>query len=222
MKGLLIKDIRLMKSQGAVLLAILILAALFLGVVSSDVEPFFVVAYVTIFLSIFVASTISYDEYDNGYLFLMTLPITRKKYVNEKYIFGILISIFAWCVGMAAGTALMIAQGAKTGAGEWIGGNLMYICIAWVFMSIMMPLRLRFDSEKARYANIIMFALIAAVAYGVSKISQYVPENILRNVSAFFNTLGNNGILALCAGIAVAALLISYICSRHIMAKKDF
>lgn len=222
MKGLLIKDIRLMKSQGAVLLAILILAALFLGVVSSDVEPFFVVAYVTIFLSIFVASTISYDEYDNGYLFLMTLPVTRKNYVNEKYIFGILISIFAWCVGMAAGTALMIAQGAKTGAGEWIGGNLMYICIAWVFMSIMMPLRLRFDSEKARYANIIMFALIAAVAYGVSKISQYVPENILRNVSAFFNTLGNNGILALCAGIAVAALLISYICSRHIMAKKDF
>ncbi len=222
MKGLLIKDIRLMKSQGAVLLAILILAALFLGVVSSDVEPFFVVAYVTIFLSIFVASTISYDEYDNGYLFLMTLPVTRKNYVNEKYIFGVLISIFAWCVGMAAGTALMIAQGAKTGAGEWIGGNLMYICIAWVFMSIMMPLRLRFDSEKARYANIIMFALIAAVAYGVSKISQYVPENILRNVSAFFNTLGNNGILALCAGIAVAALLISYICSRHIMAKKDF
>ena len=222
MKGLLIKDIRLMRSQGAVLLAMLILVALFLGVASSDVEPFFVVAYITIFLSIFVASTISYDEYDNGYLFLMTLPITRKKYVNEKYIFGILISIFAWCVGMAAGTALMIAQGAKTGAGEWIGGNLMYVCIAWVFMSIMMPLRLRFDSEKARYANIIMFALIAAVAYGVSKISQYVPENILRNVSAFFNTLGNNGILALCAGIAVAALLISYICSRHIMAKKEF
>ena len=222
MKGLLIKDIRLMRSQGAVLLAMLILVALFLGVASSDVEPFFVVAYITIFLSIFVASTISYDEYDNGYLFLMTLPVTRKNYVNEKYIFGILISIFAWCVGMAAGTALMIAQGAKTGAGEWIGGNLMYVCIAWVFMSIMMPLRLRFDSEKARYANIIMFALIAAVAYGVSKISQYVPENILRNVSAFFNTLGNNGILALCAGIAVTALLISYICSRHIMAKKEF
>ena len=222
MKGLLIKDIRLMRSQGAVLLAMLILVALFLGVASSDVEPFFVVAYITIFLSIFVASTISYDEYDNGYLFLMTLPITRKKYVNEKYVFGILISIFAWCVGMAAGTALMIAQGAKTGAGEWIGGNLMYICIAWVFMSIMMPLRFRFDSEKARYANSIMFALIAAVAYGVSKISQYVPENILRNVSDFFNTLGNNGILALCAGIAVAALLISYICSRHVMAKKEF
>ena len=197
MKGLLIKDIRLLKGQSTILLALLVLVAVFMGVVS-DVSSSFVVAYITIF------------------------PVTRKKYVNEKYIFGILISIFAWCVGMAAGTVLMIAQGAKTGAGEWIGGNLMYICIAWMFMSIMMPLRLRFDSEKARYANIIMFALIAAVAYGVSRISQYVPEDILRNVSAFFNTLGNNGILALCAVAAAAALLISYICSRHIMEKKEF
>ena len=221
MKGLLIKDIRLLKGQSTILLALLVLVAVFMGVVS-DVSSFFVVAYITIFLSIFVASTISYDEYDNGYLFLMTLPVTRKKYVNEKYIFGILISIFAWCVGMAAGTVLMIAQGAKTGAGEWIGGNLMYICIAWVFMSIMTPLRLRFDSEKARYANIFMFALIAAAAYGVSRISQYVPENILGKISGFFSTLGDNGILALCAGIAVAALLVSYICSQRIMAKKEF
>ena len=221
MKGLLIKDIRLMRNQGGLLLAMLILVALFLGVLS-DVAPSFVVAYITIFLSIFVASTISYDEFDNGYLFLMTLPVTRKKYVNEKYIFGIIISIFAWCVGMAAGTALMIAQGAKTGVGEWIGGNLMYICIAWVFMSIMTPLRLRFDSEKARYANIIMFAFIAAAAYGVSRVSQYVPENILGKISGFFSTLGDNGILALCAGIAVAALLVSYICSQRIMAKKEF
>ena len=221
MKGLLIKDIRLMRNQGGLLLAMLILVALFLGVLS-DVAPSFVVAYITIFLSIFVASTISYDEFDNGYLFLMTLPVTRKKYVDEKYIFGIIISVFAWCVGMAAGTALMIAQGAKTGAGEWIGGNLMYICIAWVFMSIMTPLRLRFDSEKARYANIFMFALIAAAAYGVSRISQYVPENILGKISGFFSTLGDNVILALCAGIAVAALLVSYICSQRIMAKKEF
>ena len=123
---------------------------------------------------------------------------------------------------MVTGTVLMIAQGANTGAGEWIGGNLMCICIAWVLMSIMMPLRFKFDSEKARYANIFMFALIAAVAYGVSRISQYVPENILGKVSGFFSSLGDNGILALCAGIAVAALLVSYICSQRIMARKEF
>ena len=91
MKGLLIKDIRLMKSQGAVLLGLLVIVAIFMGFVS-DVSPSFVVTYITIFLSIFTATTISYDEFDNCYLFLMTLPITRKKYVNEKYVFGILIT----------------------------------------------------------------------------------------------------------------------------------
>ena len=53
MKGLLIKDIRLMKGQSTILLALLILVAVFTGVVS-DVSPSFVVAYITIFLSIFV------------------------------------------------------------------------------------------------------------------------------------------------------------------------
>ena len=221
MKGLLIKDIRLMKGQSTILLALLILVAVFTGVVS-DVSPSFVVAYITIFLSIFVASTISYDEFDHGYLFLMTLPITRNKYVNEKYIFGILISIFAWCVGMVAGTALLIARDADMAAGEWIGSNLMYICIAWVFMSITMPLRLKFDSEKARYANIIVVGVILAAAFGTSKLIEYVPDHITESVGKFFAALGDNGIVALSAVIAVAALLISYICSRHIMAKKEF
>ena len=42
MKGLLIKDIRLMKSQGAVLLGLLVIVAIFMGFVS-DVSPSFVV-----------------------------------------------------------------------------------------------------------------------------------------------------------------------------------
>ena len=78
MKGLLIKDIRLLKGQSTILLALLVLVAGFMGVVA-DVSSFFVVAYITIFFSIFVASTISHDGYDNGYSFLMNLLVTSKK-----------------------------------------------------------------------------------------------------------------------------------------------
>ena len=48
MKGLLIKDIRLMRGQSTILLALLILVAVFTGVVS-DVSPSFVVAYITMY-----------------------------------------------------------------------------------------------------------------------------------------------------------------------------
>ena len=42
----------------------------------------------TIVTAIFAITTISYDEFDNGLAFLMTLPVTRKQYVAEKYLLG--------------------------------------------------------------------------------------------------------------------------------------
>ena len=49
-------------------------------------ELYAAVGYVTFIFTLFTVSTISYDEYDNGYPFLFTLPITRRQYVNEKYV----------------------------------------------------------------------------------------------------------------------------------------
>ena len=87
MKGMLIKDLRLLKNQGKTLLLMLFVVAIFMNFIT-DVGPSFIVGYITIIFSLFTATTISYDEFDNCYLFLMTLPITRKKYVNEKYVFA--------------------------------------------------------------------------------------------------------------------------------------
>ena len=103
MKGLLMKDFQLMKNQGKILIAIFVVNAAF-GVFA-DGNSSFLTAYFTIFLALFTTSTISYDEYDSGYLFLFTLPISRKGYVTGKYVFGILSVPVAWCFGMAVGTA---------------------------------------------------------------------------------------------------------------------
>lgn len=219
MKGLLIKDIRLMRSQGAVLPGVLVIVAVFIVI---GISPSFVVTYITIFLSVFRAAAISYDEYDNCRLFLMTLPITRKKYVNEKYIFGILVILAAWAIGMVIDAVMLITQKNGMPAAEWIISSLMSVCIAAVFMSVIMPIRFKFDGEKARYANIIAMGVILAVAFGASKLIEYVPDQITESAGKFFAALGDNGIAALSAVIAAAALLISYICSRHIMSKKEF
>ena len=88
MKGLLIKDFQLMKNQGKILIAIFVVIAAF-GIIA-DGNSSFLTAYITIFLALFTTSTISYDEYDSGYLFLFTLPVSRRGYVTEKYVFGIL------------------------------------------------------------------------------------------------------------------------------------
>ena len=57
----------------------------------AEFESTFVVSYFTMIASMFVLSTISYDEYDNGYAFLFSMPFSRTSYVKEKYVFSILV-----------------------------------------------------------------------------------------------------------------------------------
>ena len=85
MKGLLIKDLRLMKNMGNSL-AIILLVAVGMSFYISDMS--FIVIYMAIIGTSFTSSTISYDEFDNGNAFLFSLPVSRKDYVLEKYLFA--------------------------------------------------------------------------------------------------------------------------------------
>lgn len=220
MKGLLIKDFQLMKNQGKVLLAIFVMFAVF-GIIA-DGNSSFLTAYITIFLALFTTSTISYDEYDSGYLFLFTLPVGRKGYVTEKYIFGILCVLIAWCFGMAVGTAAFLRTPPHGSLADWFISGTLYIAVAVIFLSFMIPLRLKFEAEKARYANliavIVLLVLYTLIAGGI----KYLPESWTADAAAFFTELGDRGIWLRIMAAALIALIISYLCSSRIMKKKEF
>ena len=222
MKGMLIKDFRILKYQGKTLFLMLLVVAVLMNLIT-DVGSTFIVGYVTIIFSLFTVSTVSYDEFDNCYLFLMTLPVTRKKYVNEKYLFALLSIVFAWCAGIVLGLILMVVQpSGEVDAADWFGTCLGYIFTAWIFVSVMLPLRLKFDAEKARYANLIMIAAVAIAAFLISNALEYVPAKIVEPGKEWFFCLGTGGILGLFAVVTALVVVISYLCSRHIMAKKEF
>lgn len=222
MKGMLIKDFRILKYQGKTLFLMLLVVAVLMNLIT-DVGPTFIVGYITIIFSLFTVTTVSYDEFDNCYLFLMTLPVTRKKYVNEKYLFALLSIIFAWCAGIVLGIILMIVQpSGEVDAADWFGTCLGDIFTAWIFVSVMLPLRLKFDAEKARYANLIMIAAVAIAAFLISNALEYVPAKIVGPGKEWFSGLGTWGILGLFAVVTALVVVISYLCSRHIMAKKEF
>lgn len=220
MKGLLIKDFQLMKNQGKILLAIYIVIAVF-GIVA-DGNYFFLTAYITIFLALFTTSTISYDEYDGGYLFLFTLPVSRKCYVTEKYVFGILSILIAWCFGMAVGTAAFLRAASHGSLIDWLISGTLYIAVAVIFLSFMIPLRLKFEAEKSRYASliavIVMLVLYTLIMGGI----KYLPKSWTENAAAFFSGLGDMGIWMCVMAAALVVLIISYLSSRRIMEKKEF
>ena len=98
MKGLLTKDFRILAGQKRYFTIVILIALIFL---CSGQPAQIIVGYCTMFGMLFTVNTISYDEFDHGYLFLFTLPVTRKDYVLEKYVFMLLCGGGFWAVSAA-------------------------------------------------------------------------------------------------------------------------
>ena len=80
MKGLLIKDLLLLKNQKRTLPLLICCGVIMAGTSQAMIA----IIYLTILCSIVCAGTIGYDEFDHGFTFLFTLPVTRKEYVRES------------------------------------------------------------------------------------------------------------------------------------------
>ena len=72
MKGLLLKDWKLLKNQRNLFVAVGAFAVFFCMM---DQNLGFVVGYVTFVCAMTVLSTVTYDEFNNGNVFLFTLPL---------------------------------------------------------------------------------------------------------------------------------------------------
>ena len=94
MRGLLMKDLQLMKVNKRMLFIIVALAVVML--VMGNSMNSFVIGYVTLVFAFQVLTTITYDEYDQSGAFLMTMPVTRMLYTLEKYVFAFLSMALGW------------------------------------------------------------------------------------------------------------------------------
>ena len=220
MKGLLIKDFQLAKTQGKMLLIVALVIGVFMEIVG--MSEGFVTGYITIIMSVFAATSISYDEYENCFSFLLVLPVSRKEYVNEKYVFSGILIFSAWLVGLTVGSVFRIIRGEPVLSAEWLAGCFSYITVAVVFLSLMLPLRLKFEGEKGRVVLPIAIAAMGILIYGGVKLANLVGIDVTGSSIKVLNQMGAAGIIAMLVIIPVAAAVISWICSRHILEKKEF
>lgn len=218
MTGLLVKDFKLMATQKNFFLVILLIV---IGMISFTEDVSFPLGFLTFALSLFTLSTISYDEFDNGYAFLFTLPITRVGYVLEKYCLGFLLGFGSWLLATFLGLIATVVRDTTSLTEIWeIAAMILPVMI--IIQSIMIPFQLKFGGEKGRIAIIGAVGLLVVAGVVIVK-----GAKLFFNVDliAQLNTLPivSMGMLFLIA-LVIAMLLfaLSVRISISIMKKKQF
>ncbi len=222
MKGLLIKDFKLLKNQKNFFILVFVMAVFLTITNGAGSSPAtFVLPYVGFVCSFFVLSTISYDEYDNGNAFLFTLPFDRKIYVAEKYIFGVVTGGAGLLLILAF---ILIYTDGMTGAeqtGETLFTAGVSAALLLFFLAVMIPFQLKFGPEKGRIAMIIVFLGIFAAVYGLAKVVN-VGNMDLSGLIQTADAMGPAGVALVFLAVSLLVLAASMTISIRIMEKKEF
>lgn len=217
MKGLLVKDIRLMLQQKRFFVMLLFIAVM----LNFSTDGFFVIGYLTMAFSIFVISTISYDEFDNCYPFLMTLPVDRRSYVKEKYFLGLLLGGSAWLIGTIISLLNQMIQNEQIVFKDFFMIAVVYIPIFILLISIFIPFQLKYGSEKGRLVMIGATGIVFLVGYLFVKLAERMGVNIGNMVNTL-STLNIGVVEAILILVSVVGLGISCMISFKIMGNKEF
>ena len=222
MKGLMIKDGKLMITQGKMLLGI---AAFMLvsSYLQGDAFPQFAASYSIMMMTILTISTVSYDEYDNGIKYLLVLPVDRRAYVREKYLFGILMACIAWVICSLTGIAGAVIRNAD-GLGEYLISSLSVAMLAVLLLGIFLPVVFYFGAEKGRgiYSGMLACIFLTIIAFFKLKWNVVLMENEL--FRQMISIMAHNRLFFIIAGavIYLGILSAAYGCAVKIMERREF
>ena len=163
MKGLLLKDWYVIFKQGKVMF-LFVLLYLILGALE---ENTFFGAFAVLFLSLLPITVMGFDERSKWDRFAVTLPVTRKQLVLEKYLFSL--------IALGAGTALYlvfsIAGSAfahrTTDLAELLGVLAPMLSVSLIFSAVNFPMMFKLGVEKGRLWFILIIALLGAILGGL-------------------------------------------------------
>ena len=217
MSGLMEKDIRILLQRKQTLVVFLVIAV----VLSVTQSSYFIVGYLT-FISVMLAiSTISYDEFDNGYPFLLTLPITRKTYVIEKYIISLLAVVTSWVLAVALCFAADGILGNPIIVKDTLIVSVAMLPVPFFFMDIMLPVQIKFGAERGRLVFVAVLGICTIVVYGGMKLLKIVgieQQDLMEKIS----NAPDIAVILILLGGTVLLTWISFMISNRIMEKKEF
>ena len=156
MKGLLKKDLLLLKSQIKYIVTIVVIC-LIMAYANSGFA--YISSYLTFMGTGLVFNSFSYDMYHNEMTYLFALPFSKKEYCLEKYIYALTVTFISWIIAV----------------------QLAMLFSAFIYISITIPVMMKYGREKATIIVLmLMLVLFLAVASGATSVGMLMSQ-----ISAF-------------------------------------
>ena len=156
MKGLLLKDLYMMKKYCK---AYLLLIVIFVAVSFASSENLFFVFYPCLLCGMIPVNLLAYDERSRWLQYSETMPYTKGQIVSGKYVIGLatqvsvlLITGIAQAIRMSMNDAFVL--------GEYLVLMMLLLILSLLASSITLPFMFKLGVEKGRIINIITLVLL--------------------------------------------------------------
>lgn len=223
MKALLMKDLRTLKNERRLWVSIIGVSVLF-GVLFQN--WYFMMGYIMFGLSMIARTMYQYDVAYRGIVYLMTLPITRKEYVKEKY----LLSLMSICIGgilsmILTKIGMLFTPDQADSNQEIFSAFLGILAVALVLQAIIFPVELKYDVSKSR---IIILLLVMGIIILFTAFDMLIGAILVAFITIFVDAFGGIFIQHFLGTVLLSAVVVgmiyfsSYRKSVKIMGQKEF
>lgn len=221
MRGLLIKDIRLLGQQKKLLIMYGAMAV----ILGYSMDSTFLVSYFPMIGLFLVLSTIANDNFDNGMAFLMTLPISGKLYAAEKYVISILVTIGTWICAVALQFVMLNIKHEEFAVANQLVQDLMFVPLFFLIIGLMIPMDLKFGTEKGRLVLFAIFGIFIVLVLGGKAVVEFLSKNAGLDVQGLLDSIKampGGMVCAVLFGVVILLLIVSIVLSIRIMQKKEY
>lgn len=194
MKGLLLKDLYMMKKYCK---AYLLITVVFIAVSFASSENLFFVFYPCLLCGMIPVNLLGYDERSRWLQYSETMPYTKSQIVSGKYLIGLGTQVAVLLITGIAQAIRMSVSGAFV-LGEYLVLMMLLLIMTLLASSITLPFMFKLGVEKGRMAYYIMIGVVCA--------GSIISSNLL--LAGIQTEMKLNGILPIIClfGIGIYAL----------------
>lgn len=173
MKGLILKDLYMMKKYCR---AMLLIAVIFLAAALFNTDSSFFLIYPAVFAGMIPVTLISYDEKFRWSSYCRVLPYSAKQIVFSKYLLIILLAVALLVIYGILAAVLLIA-------GSDMSMNIsallpVIFTLSVAGPSLILPFIFRYGVEKGRIVFYIVIILLCALAASITAINSALPDTL--------------------------------------------